>query len=265
MRFIKYPTVKQWGLSLFDFATRGVNPRLRLKERAAPPPFGYPIALCPQQAVGYGFIKIAVILAALGSLPAVAGDIMVLGLFKDKAVVSINGKQRSLAPGQTSPEGVTLISASSNGAVLEVDGKRRSYALGSQVNTRFAAPKHTAFQVYPNPHGMYTTVGSINGLPVNFLVDTGATFIAMNANEAKRLGLSYRLDGQRTVVSTASGMVEAFIVKLAKVKVGEIELRDVDAAVITGDSPTEVLLGMSFLGKLEIQHKEKVMELRKKL
>jgi aspartyl protease family protein len=211
------------------------------------------------------FIKIAGILATLGSLPAAAGDIMVLGLFKDKAVVSINGKQRSLAPGQISPEGVTLISASSNGAVLEVEGKRRSYPLGSQVNTQLAAPKHTAVQVYPNPAGMYTTVGSINGLPVNFLLDTGATFIAMNANEAKRLGLSYRLDGQRTVMSTASGMAEAFIVKLAKVKVGEIELRDVDAAVIVGDSPTEVLLGMSFLGKLEIQHKEKVMELRKKL
>lgn len=211
------------------------------------------------------FVKVAGILAALASLPMPAGDIMVLGLFKDKAVLSINGKQRSLAPGQTSPEGVTLISASSNGAVLEQDGKRRSYPLGNQVNTQLAAPKLSAVQVYPNPAGMYTTVGSINGLPVNFLLDTGATFIAMNANEAKRLGISYRLDGQRAVVSTASGMAEAFMVKLAKVKVGEIELRDIDAAVINGTSPTEVLLGMSFLGKLEILHKEKVMELRKKL
>lgn len=210
-------------------------------------------------------IKVAGILAVISSLPATASDLMVLGLFRDKAVFSINGNQRSLAPGQTSPEGITLISASSDGAVLEVNGKRRHYPLGSQVNTQLAAPKHTAVQVYPNPHGMYTTVGSINGLLVNFLVDTGATFIALNANEAKRLGLSYRLGGQRTVVSTASGMTEAFLVKLAKVKIGEIELRDVDAAVIVGDSPTEVLLGMSFLGKLEIQYKNKVMELRKKL
>jgi aspartyl protease family protein len=210
------------------------------------------------------YIKIAGILAALSSLPATAGDIMVLGLFKDKAVLSINGKQRSLAPGQTSPEGVTLISASSNGAVLEVDGKRRSYPLGNQVNTQLAAPKHTAVQVYPNPQGVYTTVGSINGLPVNFLVDTGATLIAMNSQQAKRLSIDYRLNGQPTIVSTASGMAEAYIVKLGKVKVGEIELRDVDAAIIDGTSPAEVLLGMSFLGKLEIQHKEKVMELRKK-
>ena len=210
------------------------------------------------------FMKLLVIVIALSGMTATAGDIMVLGLFKDKAVVSINGKQRSLAPGQTSPEGVTLISASSNGAVLEVDGKRRSYSLGSQVNTQLTAPKHTAVQIYPNPQGMYTTVGSINGLPVNFLVDTGATLIAINGQQAKRLGIAYRLDGQPTVVSTASGMAEAYIVKLSKVKVGEIELRDVGAYVIEGTSPAEVLLGMSFLGKLEIQHKQQVMELRKK-
>lgn len=204
------------------------------------------------------------VMLALASLSAAADTIMVLGLFKDKAVVNINGKQYTLAPGQTSPEGVTLISANSNGAVLEAAGKRTTYPLGSQVNTNFAAPKHIAVQLYPNPQGMYLTVGSINGMPVNFLVDTGATLVAMNAVEAKRLGIDFRVTGQPSMTSTASGVAPAYQIKLNRVRVGDIELRDIDALVLDGANPTEVLLGMSFLNRLEIQHSGKMMELRKK-
>lgn len=203
-------------------------------------------------------------LLALAGLNAAADNVMVLGLFKDKAVVSINGKQYTLAPGQASPEGITLISASSNGAVLEAAGKRTTYPLGSQVNTNFAAPKHIAVQLYPNAQGMYLTVGSINGLPVNFLVDTGATLVSMNAVEAKRLGIDFRVIGQPGMTSTASGVAPAYQIKLNRVRVGDIELRDVDALVLNGNNPTEVLLGMSFLNRLEIQHSGKMMELRKK-
>ncbi|HLA75936.1 MAG TPA: TIGR02281 family clan AA aspartic protease [Gammaproteobacteria bacterium] len=204
------------------------------------------------------------LLLALAGTSVFAGNIMVMGLFKQKAVLMIDGKQRTLAVGQTSPEGITLISATSNAAVLEIAGKRGSYPLGNQVGGKFDGPKQTAVQLYPDQQGMYTAVGSINGLPINFMVDTGATFISMNGNEARRLGIDYRLTGQPARTSTASGIEQAYHVKLQRVRVGDIELRDIDALVLDGAFPTEVLLGMSFLGRLEIQHAGKVMELRKK-
>lgn len=208
--------------------------------------------------------RLTTLLLVLASPLAAADNILVMGLFKDKAVVNINGKQHSLKLGQTSPEGVTLISANSNAAVLEIGGKRSTYPLGTQVGTKFGTPKQTTLEIYRNPQGMYTTGGSINGFPINFLVDTGATLVAMNAPQAKRLGIDYRLAGEPGLVSTASGTAEAYQLKLDRVKVGDIELRNVDAVVLDGPNPTDVLLGMSFLGRLELQNKGEVLQLKRK-
>ncbi len=207
---------------------------------------------------------VSLLMLIMASTAALAvSNVTVLGLFKDKAVVVIDSKQRTLSVGQTSPEGVTLISANSNNAVLEIAGKRNTYPLGSQVNTNFTAPTQTTVQLYRDPQGMYASSGSINGQPVNFLVDTGATLVSMNSNDAKRLGIDFRL-GEQGVVTTASGVETAYQVKLNKVKVGDIELHDINAVVLDGPSPPIVLLGMSFLGQLEMQNKGQVMELRKK-
>jgi aspartyl protease family protein len=199
----------------------------------------------------------------LSGLSAQGAQVVVLGLFKDKAVVVVDGKQRTLSVGQTSPEGVTLVSANSNGAVLDIAGTRSTYPLGSQVNTNLGAPAQTTVQLYRDQQGMYATSGSINGQPVNFLVDTGATLVSMNSTDARRLGINFRL-GQASAVTTASGVEPAYQVRLNKVKVGDIELRDVDGLVLDGPHPPLVLLGMSFLGRLDMQNKGQVMELRQK-
>lgn len=198
--------------------------------------------------------------------PAAAVDkITVLGLFKNKAVVKIDGKQRLLKLDEPSPEGVKLISATSEEAVLEVDGETSTYKLGSHIGTQYAKPKEgPAVQVWPDEIGMYRIIGSINGYPVNFMIDTGATVIAMNKNEAKRLGIDYLVEGTPGAASTASGVVATYQVVLRKVKIGEVGLNDVHASVLDGDFPTDVLLGNSFLNRLDMQRKGKMMELRKK-
>jgi aspartyl protease family protein len=193
-----------------------------------------------------------------------AARVSVLGLFNNKAVVLIDGRQRTLALNQTSPEGVTLISINSDGAVLEIGGKRSVYPLGGQAGTSIGTPKQTAVQVYRDPQGMYMAAGSINGFPVNFLVDTGATAVAMNSIQAKRMGINFRLNGESIMVNTASGVEQAYQVKLARVKLGDIELYNIDAVVLDGPSPSDVLLGMSFLGRLEIQNSGQVMQLKRK-
>jgi len=214
--------------------------------------------------VGTKVLCVTAALMLLSGVAAAVEDVVVLGLFKNKAIVRIDGKRRVLSAGQTSPEGVRLISADSGEAVLEVGGERAVYPLGSHIGTQFSTPTAPEFQIWPDPQGMYSTVGSINGLPVRFMVDTGATNVAMNEAHARRLGIQYRLVGEEGYASTAAGVVKVYKVKLKTVKVGDIHLRNVDASVVEGGSPEQVLLGMSFLGRLEMRNEGKMLLLRQK-
>ena len=192
-----------------------------------------------------------------------ATEIIVLGLFNGRAMVNIDGKQRVLKKGKLSPEGVKLISADSQIAVLEVDGKQQEFKLGRHIGTSFKKKENAEAKIMP-VNGMYYTTGFINGRSVKFLVDTGATWIAMNANQARSLGINFRYIGKRGMVSTANGVAPVYRITLKKVKVGEIELTNVEAGVLEGSSPSEVLLGNSFLNRVEMQRQGQVMLLRQK-
>jgi aspartyl protease family protein len=206
---------------------------------------------------------LVVLLAAAVSAAAI-NKITVVGLFKDTAIVVIDGTRRLLRSGDTSPEGVTLVSATSTEAVLEIDGKQKRYGLGGQIGGSYARSEQPKVRIWPTPNHMYLVTGSINGFPVNFIVDTGATLVSLSGREAKRLGIDYRVVGTPAYSSTASGIEEIYLVKLNKVRVGDIELRNVEGAVHDGDFPRATLLGMSFLGRLNMRQDGQVLELEKK-
>lgn len=192
-------------------------------------------------------------------------QIEVSALLGSKAVVKVDGVQHMLAVGQKTPQGVKLIAVENEGVQLKIDGKIKYYPLGSiQIATQFSKPKQTQERVYKDGSGMFRTAGSINGVTVSFLVDTGASSVAMNSNIAKRVGINYLLSGQPMMVQTAQGVSKAWQVKLDRVRVGQIELSNVTAGVLEGDYPIDVLLGMSFLGKLNVQHQGEVMLLETK-
>jgi aspartyl protease family protein len=176
----------------------------------------------------------------------------------------INGRQQILRTGQTSPEGVKLLAADSESAMLQVGDKQIEARLDGRVSARKRSATVHEYQVWRNTEGMYTTVGSINGLPVEFLVDTGATRVAMNSDEARRLGIDYRVTGTPSRVTTASGVERAWAVMLDRISVGGIELHSVGAVVLEGSLPQHALLGMTFLGRLEINNDGRLMTLRKK-
>ncbi|MEW8644484.1 MAG: retropepsin-like aspartic protease [Candidatus Thiodiazotropha endolucinida] len=204
-------------------------------------------------------------LAAIYHGQAFAVDrVVVEALFTDKAMVTIDGVRRLLKLDKPSPEGVRLISASSKEAVLEVDGERRTYPLGGHITTRFSKPEVITAKVWRNQAGAYTTVGTINGRTVNFLVDTGATAVAMHANQAKRLGIAYKLKGTRILVNTASGSVAAYDVTLDRVQVGDITLNNVRGFIIDNNGPARVLLGMSFLNRVKMEDQGTVLLLEKR-
>jgi len=191
-------------------------------------------------------------------------DVRVVGLFNDRAVVLIDGTQHVLRAGQSGPEGVRLLAADSESALLEIDGREIEARLDGRVTARKRTAEVQEVQVWRNSAGMYTTVGSINGLTVTFLVDTGASQVALNADEARRLGIDFRVSGTPTVVGTASGVARAWAVTLDSVKVGSLEMRNVGAVVLEGSTPQHTLLGMTYLGRLEIDNDGRLMTLRKK-
>lgn len=191
--------------------------------------------------------------------------IIVNGLFQDKAIVTIDGKQRVLKKNKASPEGVKLIEADSEAAVIEVDGNRKTYTLGEHIGSSFKKPTSGKKLILtPDSGGMYNITGSINGSSVSFVVDTGATLVSMNSNVAKRLGIDYKIIGRESQSYTASGKSKIYVVNLKKVRVGDIELQNVKGAVHEGSFPVITLLGMSFLSKLDMKREGRLMELEKK-
>ena len=158
-------------------------------------------------------VLFAALCVSLQQSPVFAGmDVRVVGLFADRAVLLVEGQQHLLRVGQTSPEGVRLVSASSESAVLLIDGEEVTARLDGRVSARKRSAAVKEVQVWRDTTGMYTTVGSINGLPVSFLVDTGATQVAMNASQARRRGIDYHVTGRPAEVTTASGVVHAWSV-----------------------------------------------------
>ncbi len=188
----------------------------------------------------------------------------VMALFPDKAMVEIDGNTHLLRKGTQGPRGMVLLSADAHEAVIEIDGRAQTYTLGSRVSNNFAVRQVAEVIIRRDSNGSFNTVGSINGRNVNMLVDTGATSVAMSEVEAQRLGISYRLKGEKVGVGTASGRAMGYAVNLDRVQVGAITLQNVEAIVVEGSSPVDVLLGMSFLNRVEMDNQGAVMVLRSK-
>ena len=192
-------------------------------------------------------------------------DLEVQALFSNKVVLMIDGKRHVLAVGDTSPEGVKVVSSNNSGAILKVGGQQKQYNLGySAVSTTFKKRKSQKETIFINSGGMYMTFGNINGRTVRFLIDTGASAISMNTEQAKKLGIRYDKIGVPAGVSTASGFVDAYRVRLKSVSVGRISETNVEAFVIDGNHPGPILLGMTFLGRLSVEHSGNSMTLLQK-
>ncbi len=179
--------------------------------------------------------------------------IEVRGLFKNGAVLVIDGKQRLLKAGQTSPEGVKLVAADTRKAVIEVNAQRRTMTLSKQIASSFAPVAKKTTTVPRTGNNQYLVTGTINGVNTEMLVDTGATAVAMSSATAQSLGINYRNEKNKGVARTASGLVTSYRVQLDAVSVGEITQRNVAAYVNEGAYPQVVLLGMSFLRYVEIR------------
>ena len=203
-------------------------------------------------------------LMLVSSQAAAETQVNVVGLFNGKAILSINGgKPKTYSVGQVTPDGIKVISADSSKVVLEVDGKRRELGMGQGIAIAGGGSSAQTATLYANNAGHFLGEGYINGSSMKFLVDTGASSIALSGKEARRLGLSY-LNGDIGAASTAAGVVKAYRISLNTVKIGGIVMHQVEAMVLEGDSPPVVLLGMSVLNRVQMERDGMVMTLTKK-
>lgn len=203
------------------------------------------------------------------AVPALAADISVVGLFGGKAVLVINGgKPRTVSVGQSTPEGVRLVSADSKAAVIEHQGKRLTLAPGGGMRIGGGGPPGgsgggESVTLTADSQGHYVTLGQINGGSVQFLVDTGATAVAIPSTLARQLGINY-LGGQRGYTETANGRAAAYRITLDTVRLGDITLHAVEAVVLEGDGLKIALLGMSFLNRTEMKRNGQALTLIKR-
>ena len=197
--------------------------------------------------------------------PAPAVEVNVIGLFPGKAVVVIDrGSPRTLSVGQRTPEGVLLVSVDSTAAVVEVDGRRERLEMGQHFETAAQTGSRNATTMAADERGHFVVNGAINGMHVRFLVDTGATDVALSSEDARRLGIDYRAGRPALTVIADGRRIPTYRVKLDSVTVGDLTLLNVEGSVQEGRGMGYVLLGMTFLGRTEMRREGANLTLTKR-
>jgi aspartyl protease family protein len=209
---------------------------------------------------------VSALLLPLALAGAYAAEVNLNGVVGNRALIVVDGgKPRWMTTGETSPDGIKLISVSGESAVLETGGRRETVTMGQGARLSGSATGSGGRSVVltADSGGHFFATGAINGGSVRFLVDTGASFISMNSSEAKRLGIDY-LKGERSFSSTANGVVPTYRVKLDEVRLGDVTLNNVDGMVHANNALPIVLLGMSFLNRMEMKRDGEKMTLTRR-
>lgn len=187
-----------------------------------------------------------------GAAPAGGPFVTVIGLMGDRVILRIDGEQALLRPGE-SRQGVTLRGVENGEALLRIGQRELRMGMGS--DTGGIAPRESggSVEIAMNAHGQFITNGMINGRVVEMLVDTGANSVSMTSEDARRLGIDYRVEGKPGRSATAGGVVRSWLVMLKSVQVGPIEVKNVEATVREAPTLAPVLLGMTFLSRVNLQ------------
>jgi aspartyl protease family protein len=203
------------------------------------------------------------LLIALGAAaPVLAEEVVVLGLFKNAAFLEVDGAGKLVRVGENY-RGVDLLSADSRVARLRVSGRDYDVGVSQRISAVYTEQEEQRVLIPRNQNLQYLTSLSVNGRSAQGLVDTGANVMAMSARQAEALGIEYLAAPPQTM-STASGTVRAYRVRLDSVEVGGIRVRNVVASVLEGSHPQQILIGMSFLEHVEISERAGILMLVKK-
>lgn len=207
-----------------------------------------------------GLVLVLVLLRPLGAAP----DVRVVAVSPGRSAdLVIGGREPiTIEEGQTI-EGVKVIQVSPTGAVVSIDGETRTLPLaGMRAGEHAMANSSGSVTIPADARGHFVINGTINGRGVRFMVDTGATLVSLSRSDATRLGIDYA-SAKPTYSRTANGIARGWLVTLESVRVGDVSVRDVQAMVMDGELPA-TLLGMSFLGRFDMQQQGSTLVLRRR-
>ncbi|MGA0569675.1 retropepsin-like aspartic protease family protein [Variovorax sp. VNK109] len=211
------------------------------------------------------FARVLLVAAALAGGPAWAQSVALSGVVGARALLVVNGgTPKMVAVGETF-QGVRVVSAQSDQAVVEVEGKRLTLRMGDSpvsVGQGIVAGQGTRIVLPVSSGGHFTTGGFINGKPVQFVVDTGATVISIGVSDAQRLGLQYT-SGSRVNMHTANGNSIGYLMTLDSVRINDVEVFGVQAVVTPQPMPV-VLLGNSYLSRFSMRRDSDQLVLEKR-
>ncbi|MEM7194898.1 MAG: TIGR02281 family clan AA aspartic protease [Pseudomonadota bacterium] len=207
--------------------------------------------------------------SALSTSNSAAESLQLIVTGEDRAIVLLGTERIILTPSADRHPRVTLIEATSDAAIVEVDGKRVTLSPGNDTAAVFAEqyePAETGDEtltLWADSTGFFYANGRVNNRPIRFLVDTGANTVTFSSRQADGLGLDYE-KGESGYASTASGVTPMKTFKVNEISIEHIKLYNVRVTVIPGAFPDIPLLGGTFLNKLNMVREGNKMELTKR-
>ena len=206
------------------------------------------------------------LLAVFAAVTAQSQSVTLSGMVGSKALLIVDGSAPKIVAAGESFNGVKVVSTLGDTAVLMVGGKRLNMrvgdapaSVGEQAGSKSSGSK---IVLTAGDGGHFLAQGSINGKSVQFMVDTGATAVAMGAAEAKRMGIDYTA-GKPVRMNTANGQALGYLLTLNSVRIGDVEEQNVEA-IVSQQSMPYVLLGNSFLTRFSMRRDNDQMVLERR-
>jgi aspartyl protease family protein len=206
------------------------------------------------------------LIAAFAAAAAHSQPVTLTGMVGSKALVIVDGSAPKIVAVGESFNGVKVLSTQGDTVVLMLGGKRLNMrvgdapaSVGEQAGSKSSGSK---IVLSAGDGGHFLAQGSINGKAVQFMVDTGATTVAMGSAEAKRMGIDYT-SGKPVRMNTANGQTMGYLLTLNTVRIGDVEVQNVEA-IVSQQAMPYVLLGNSFLTRFSMRRDNDQMVLERR-
>jgi aspartyl protease family protein len=211
-------------------------------------------------------IRNALLLIAAYALStwSIAQSVALSGVLGSKALLVVNGSTPKAVAAGESHLGVKVVSVTGEQAVLDIKGQRSTVRVGDapvSVGVQKDSTSSNKIVLPLGQGGHFFAQGTVNGKSMQFLVDTGATTVALGESDAKRMGIDYQ-KGRPVRMNTANGAAQGWFVKLNSVRIGDVEVYEVDAVV--GPNMPFALLGNSFLSRFSMNRTSDMMVLERR-
>ena len=205
-------------------------------------------------------------LLLVAATSAQSQSVTLTGMVGSKALLIVDGSEPKIVAAGESYKGVKIVSTAGDTAVIEISGKRYNTRIGDSPASvgggGGGSGSGSKIVMSMGSGGHFMAQGSINGKATQFMVDTGATAVSLGAAQAKQMGLDYTA-GKPVRMNTANGQTMGYLMTLNSVRVGDVEVFNVEAIVAQQSMPF-VLLGNSFLTRFSMRRDSDQMVLERR-